>query len=484
MNTNIHSRKGGFDRGEGGRSDRQEFRTFTRNRSSTNRKSYADEVSALSGESNFNNKRSLRSPYKINTSTSGGSESRGTGSRFSSRSGDRSYGSRASFGNVRSASRGPRAFDPKRAFKKDQIDEKLFINKAVAKGEEEEYIPFNTFNDFQIAELLYQNLIAKGLTKPSPIQDQAIPVALTGKDIIGIASTGTGKTAAFLIPIINKLVADRKHRAMILAPTRELAQQIEEQFVAFTKGMRLYSVSCVGGAPIFKQIRELNLGVHVVIGTPGRVKDLIEKGKINIGEYNTIVLDEADRMLDMGFIGDMREIIGAMPSGKQGMFFSATLSSEVRKLCNDFLRDPVSITIKSRDTASSVDQNIVRAKGREDKLAKLCEILDKEDAKKVIIFREMKRSVDDLAIELKNRGYKAVGLHGDMQNRERERAVKDLGSGKLQVVIATDVAARGIDIADITHVINYDLPNNYETYIHRIGRTGRANKTGTALTFV
>ncbi len=414
-----------------------------------------------------------------------GGESRGGyGSRGGSRGGS-SFGSRGGSrsGGFGGGSRGgARPFDPKRSFKKDYIDEKLFINKAVAK-EIDEYIPLNSFVDFQVADALRDNIIAKGFTKPSPIQDQAIPVALTGRDVIGIASTGTGKTAAFLIPIINKLVADRKHRAMVLAPTRELAQQIEEQFKALTKGMKLYSVSCVGGAPIFAQIRELSMGVHVVIGTPGRVKDLIERGKINVKDFNTVVLDEADRMLDMGFINDMREILGSMPKDKQAMFFSATLSSEVRRLCADFLRDPVSITIKSRDTSNSVDQTVVKA-GRGEKIERLHEILIKPEANKVLIFREMKRSVDELARELKGRGFNALALHGDMRNRERERAVSDLTTGRAQIVIATDVAARGIDIADISHVINYDLPNNYETYIHRIGRTGRANKTGSAITFV
>lgn len=416
------------------------------------------------------------------------SRSSGGYSRSSSHSSSRSsYRSGGGSGSGRSSrfsqSRAPRPFDPKRSFKKDRIDEKLFINRAVAK-EVDEYVPKHSFTDFDIDAKLAENIIAKGFTKPSPIQDQAIPVVLTGADVIGIASTGTGKTAAFLVPIINKFVANRKHRAMVLAPTRELAQQIEDQFRDLTKGMRLYSVACVGGASIVPQMRELSIGVHIVIGTPGRVKDLIARGKIKIEEFSTIVLDEADRMLDMGFIGDMREILGAMPTEKQGLFFSATLSPEVRRLVGDFLRDPVSITIKSRDTSSSVEQDVVRVEYKGEKIEKLEEILSRPEASKVIIFRETKRSVDELARQLKERGFKALALHGDMRNRERERAVADLASGRAHIVIATDVAARGIDIADITHVINYDLPNNYETYIHRIGRTGRANKGGIALTFI
>ncbi len=408
---------------------------------------------------------------------------------YSSRDGGSARGGYSSRGPSRGgfsrgASSAPRAFNAKRSFKKDYIDEKLFINKEAGITETDNYTAKNKFTDFGIAELLSANLTAKGLITPSPIQDQAIPVVLEGKDVIGIASTGTGKTAAFLIPLINKLVADNNHKMMILTPTRELAQQVEAEFVAFTRGMKLFSVSCVGGAPIMRQIKELELGVNAVIGTPGRVKDLIERGKINMSLFDSIVLDEADRMLDMGFIDDMRTILGAMPKTKQGLFFSATFSPEIKRLCTDFLKDPVTISIKSRDTASSVMQDVVRVSGDNDKVEALHEILNKPEYSKVLIFREMKRHVDGLADELTKRGFKALALHGDMHNRERERAVKSLASGKVQVVIATDVAARGLDINDISLVVNYDLPNNYDTYVHRIGRTGRGTKLGHALTFV
>ncbi len=371
----------------------------------------------------------------------------------------------------------------RRSFRGDNINENLYINKATKK-DEAPYIAKHVFNDFGIHELLAKNLEQKGFIAPSPIQDQAIPPALEGKDVIGIAATGTGKTAAFLIPLINKLIADRKHKIMILAPTRELAQQIEAEFRLFTHGMRLHSVSCVGGAPIGKQMRELELGVHVVIGTPGRVQDLITRHKIDTKLFGSIVLDEVDRMLDMGFIDDMRSILGGMPKEKQGLFFSATLSPEIKKLCHDFLRDPIVISVKTRDTASSVEQDVVRVRDSKKKIDMLHDILIKPEASKVLIFREMKRSVDELAKELKARGFTALALHGDMRNRERERAVKALATGEAHIVIATDVAARGIDIPDITHVINYDVPSTYDAYIHRIGRTGRGNKTGHALTFV
>jgi superfamily II DNA/RNA helicase len=316
--------------------------------------------------------------------TSGGRNYRSFSSGQGERGGRFSRGARPSFGS--------RPFNPKKGFKKDYIDENLFINKEAGVSEVNSYEPKHTFMDFGITEQLAKNILAKGITKPSPIQDQAIPVALTGRDVIGIASTGSGKTAAFLIPIINKLISDKEHKAMVLTPTRELALQIEQQFMDLTRGMKLFSVSCVGGAPIQRQLKELELGVHIVIGTPGRVKDIIERRKINMQMFETIVLDEADRMLDMGFIDDMREILGAMPTEKQALFFSATLPREIERLCQDFLRNPISISIKSRDTASSVMQDIVRASTDAEKVEALHEILTNPDAKKVLIFREMKSS--------------------------------------------------------------------------------------------
>jgi superfamily II DNA/RNA helicase len=370
----------------------------------------------------------------------------------------------------------------KRSFKGDAIDTSRFINRAT-NIEEVAHVAKHTFADFNVHEQLAQNLIRKGYVQPSPIQDQAIPVALEGSDVIGIANTGTGKTAAFLIPIINKLVSDKKHKAMVLTPTRELAQQIEQEFRSMTLGMRLWSISVVGGMPIMRQIRSLEMGVSIIIGTPGRVKDLIARGKIKMDEYQTIVLDEADRMLDMGFIDDMRAILGAMPKEKQGLFFSATFSPEIKALCSDFLKNPVTVAIKTRDTAANVDQDVIRSHPNE-RIDKLHDLLNQPDFKKVLIFRETKHHTDELARELRDRGFAVSALHGDMRSRERARAVSALTKGEIQAVIATDVAARGIDIPDITHVINYDIPSTYDTYVHRIGRTGRGNKKGTALTFV
>jgi ATP-dependent RNA helicase RhlE len=409
----------------------------------------------------------------------GGSRGGFGGGRSGGFGGGRSGGSRGGFGGGQA-----RAFDPKRSFKKDRIDVSLFINKKAKIAEQELYEPKHTFADFPISDKLKANIESMGITKPSPIQDQSIPVVMQGKDVIGIASTGTGKTAAFMIPMITNLEKNYKEKVMIMCPTRELAEQVEGQFRRLAKGMKIYSFPIVGGSPIFKQIHELKNGLDMVIGTPGRINDLIERGKIDMSEFKYVVLDEADRMLDMGFINDMRHILGMMPKDKQALFFSATFSADIKRLCGEFLKDPVSITIKARDTSGSVEQDVVKFSGRNDKFSKLCDILNEKGADKVIIFRETKRDTDHLAEELQKSGYEVRPIHGDLRNHQRKQALADLTTGKAQIVIATDVAARGIDINDITHVINYDLPNNYETYIHRIGRTGRANKTGKAFTFV
>ena len=420
---------------------------------------------------------------------SSGSYSSNENGRGYDRGGSSRHGgsSRSSFGGGSrggSSFGGARPFNPKRSFKADNIPKHLFINKEVVKPEIFEYTAINTFESFDIPERLKANLREKGYTKPSPIQDMSIPVALTGKDVIGIASTGTGKTAAFIVPLITRMYNDELHNCIILAPTRELAQQVEEEFMVLSRGLRMPSVACVGGAPIFRQLKRLERDVRVVVGTPGRVKDLIDRGKINMANIHSVVLDEADRMLDMGFIGDMKYILGMMPSDKMGLFFSATFSKEIQLLCHDFLRNPETISIKTRDTASSVSQDIIEYRGREEKMTMLHDTLIKDFSKKVLIFCERKRDVDTLADELRSRGFKAFGLHGDMRNRERERAVQALTEGSVQIVVATDVAARGIDIKDVSLVVNYDVPSNYDTYIHRIGRTGRANAVGHAITFV
>ncbi|MDQ3076407.1 MAG: DEAD/DEAH box helicase [bacterium] len=396
-----------------------------------------------------------------------------------------SRGPRPSFGGgnfKRNSSRSSGGKSKGSRFAGDKIDYNRFIQKAVH-VEEKPYVAKHTFADFPFEAQLHKNIAKKGYSNPRPIQDQAIHAVLDGKDVFGMANTGTGKTAAFLLPLINKVMKDKSQKVLVLAPTRELAIQIEEELRSLATGSGLFGVCVVGGMPINKQIDEIKRGVSFVIGTPGRVTDLIKRKVLDLAPYKYVVLDEADRMLDMGFRDDMVFIIGKTSTDRQTLFFSATLSPEIKKLTTTFLKDPVFISVVSGETAKNIDQNVVRAK-REDKLEKLHEVLKSEGVEKTLIFREMKHAVDDLTKELSRLGFKVGCIHGDKRSRERIRTLELFKKDQIDILIATDVAARGLDIPDVTHVINYDVPQTYDTYVHRIGRTGRAGKKGTAITFV
>ncbi len=381
---------------------------------------------------------------------------------------------------------GGRANYPKSRAPRQQgqyIDPNRFINKATVTEVQEVFVPQHNFVDFQVAEELKKNIIKKGYVTPTPIQDRAIPHVLLGEDVIGIANTGTGKTAAFLIPLINKVLNDRSQKVLIMVPTRELATQIEDEFWGFAEFMRIGAVTCVGGANINKQIQTLRRKPNFVIGTPGRLKDLMSQRALDLSNFTTVVLDEADRMLDMGFIDDMRFILSHVPKQRHTLFFTATLSREIERLVGDFLINPVQISVKTRDTAAMVDQDIVRTNGK-DKLDVLHDLLSQPGFEKVLVFGRTKHGVEKLANVLCDRGFKAESIHGNKTQSKRERALDAFKKGKVQILVATDVAARGIDVADVTHVINYDQPTTYDDYVHRIGRTGRAGKGGKALTFV
>lgn len=365
----------------------------------------------------------------------------------------------------------------------EYIHPSKFINKAVITEEIENFIPEHQFTDFAIDEELKRAVVAKGYTSPMPIQDRAIPHILQGADVVGIANTGTGKTAAFLIPLINKVRHDAKAQVLVVVPTRELAIQIDAELKGFTKGMRIFSVVCVGGASIGPQLSALKYRNQFVIGTPGRLKDLIERGKIRLNDYSTIVLDEADRMLDMGFIHDMRFVMQGMPKERHTLFFSATISREIEGLISEFLKNPVRISVKTGDTAKNVEQDVVKV-GKGVKLDILHELLIKPEFNKVIVFGRTKHGVERLSKTLAERGFTSDSIHGNKSQSQRQRALNAFKENKVQVLVATDVAARGLDIADISHVINYDLPTTYDDYVHRIGRAGRAGKKGKALTFV
>lgn len=363
------------------------------------------------------------------------------------------------------------------------FDPSQFINKNPVQKAQDVYEPKHTFNDFGLSTGLVETIHSMGITIPSPIQDQIIPVIMKGNDVIGLAETGTGKTAAFLVPLIEKAIHDHSRRVLIMAPTRELAIQINDEFRKLSKGYRLFSTICVGGTSIRPQILSLKRVNHFIIGTPGRLLDLLDRGIIDGSRMTTVVLDEADRMLDMGFIHDMRKILETIPSEHETLFFSATMNKEAEKIVNDFLRDPVTVSVKKKDTTDAIEQDIVKY-GEHNKFDTLAELLKNPEFSRVIVFGAMKHSVEKLGNELERHGIKAESIHGNKNHSQRQRALQAFKAGRVQVLVATDVAARGIHVDDVSHVINYDLPGTFEDYIHRIGRTGRGSKRGKALTFV
>ena len=374
----------------------------------------------------------------------------------------------------------------KNAQRGSYIHPSKFVSRATATaGEVLAYEAVNKFADFPFHKNLHANITQKGYDVPSAIQDQAIPHILDGKDIIGLANTGTGKTAAFLLPIINQLYSHRHtNSVIILAPTRELAQQIDEQFRDFAMGMKLYSVLLVGGVNIERQISQLRRQPHVIIGTPGRTMDLIRREQLSLDAIQTFVLDEADRMLDMGFITDIRTIAKMIPTERQTLFLSATITPQIQTLTEAFLRNPETISVRTADSSERVDQDIIEANSKEEKIEKLVEMLAQDEFEKVLLFGETKFGVQRLSDNLEQRGFTSVAIHGNKSQSQRQRALKAFKNNEARVLVATDVAARGLDIPNVSHVINFDQPATYEDYVHRIGRTGRGNATGVALTFV
>jgi superfamily II DNA/RNA helicase len=347
----------------------------------------------------------------------------------------------------------------------------------------DEYEAKHKFSDFNINLKLKKNISNKGYKIPTPIQDQAIPALLKGRDVVGIAATGTGKTAAFLIPLIEKILRNRNERVLVVTPTRELAVQIEKEINEFTKGINIYCVICIGGTGINRQIQSLKRTPNFVVGTPGRLLDLGRRGAIKFNSFNNIVLDEVDRMLDMGFIKDISYIVSRLRNERQSLFFSATLGSKAKGIMKRFSKNPTIITIKTQAPSENVDQDIVRIKGR-GKREVLLDLLNKEELEKVLVFGRTKRGIEKLGGFLDSCGINVATIHGNKSQNQRRRALLKFRNDTIQVLLATDIASRGLDIDNITHVINYDLPQTYEDYIHRIGRTGRVNKKGIALTFV
>jgi len=344
-----------------------------------------------------------------------------------------------------------------------------------------------TFKDLGLSEATLNQLEKLGFTAPTQIQQDAIPALLEGKDIVGQSQTGTGKTAAFALPALEMVEAnDKDVQTLILTPTRELAQQVGEAINDFTsREKRVSSLTVYGGQSIDRQISRLRRGVQIVVGTPGRVIDLLERGELRLDQLKLAILDEADEMLSMGFIDDIKKILRRTPKERQTACLSATMPREIKDLIKNFLNSPIYLTVKQKDEAPErIDQHVYMIPRGWQKNKALQPILEIEEPDSAIIFVRTKRTASELTSKLQEAGHSVDEYHGNLSQMQRERLVKRFRDGKVKMVVATDIAARGLDVQDLTHVINYDLPDNAETYIHRIGRTGRAGKTGTAIALV
>ena len=340
------------------------------------------------------------------------------------------------------------------------------------------------FSDFALNSKLKENIAQKGFKVPTPIQDQAILPLLEGKDVIGIAETGSGKTAAFLIPLINKVVSDPAQKVLIIVPTRELAVQIDSDFKSLSRSLNIYSALCIGGLSMRMQVFELRKNPKFLICTPGRLKDMVNRRFLNLNNFTNIVLDEADRMVDIGFLPEIKYLVSLLPKQRQSLFFSATVTPEVNSIIKSFVSDPVTVMVKSNEIPVSIKEDVIRVNNPEEKIIKLKTMLKNEEFKKVLIFGRTKHGVERLSRKLFQDGFSVASIHGNKTQNQRLRVLMQFKNNQLQILVATDIAARGLDIPNVSHVINYDEPENKTDYIHRIGRTGRAQQKGFALTFV
>jgi ATP-dependent RNA helicase DeaD len=341
-----------------------------------------------------------------------------------------------------------------------------------------------TFQEMGISDPIIRAITDMGFEEASPIQEKAIPIALTGRDIIGQAQTGTGKTAAFSIPILEKVDTSKKFvQAIAIAPTRELAIQVSEEINRLSKYMGITSLPIYGGQSIDRQMKALKKGPHIITGTPGRLLDHIKRKTLKLDRVLMVVLDEADEMLDMGFLEDIERILKETPEEKQTLLFSATMPKQIQNLAERFMSDPELVKIKAKEVTSPTVKQIYYEVNERDKFEVLCRLLDVDNPDLAVIFGRTKRRVDELSDALNKRGYLADGLHGDLNQRQRDDVMNKFREGNIDILVATDVAARGIDVSGVTHVYNFDIPQDPESYVHRIGRTGRAGKTGIAITF-
>jgi ATP-dependent RNA helicase DeaD len=342
-----------------------------------------------------------------------------------------------------------------------------------------------TFQSLGISDVIMKALDKMGFEEATPIQEQTIPLGLAGKDVIGQAQTGTGKTAAFGIPMLDKIDKNqRKIQGLIVAPTRELAIQVSEEIHRLGKFKGIRTLPIFGGQPMDRQIRGLKDGPHVVVATPGRLLDHIRRKTIDTRFVHTAVLDEADEMLNMGFIEDIRDILKQIPEDRQTLLFSATMPKEIRQIAQTLMRDPEEVKVKAKEmTVENIEQHFIEAHEKQ-KFDALTNLLDIQTPSLAIIFGRTKKRVDEVTEGLQARGFKAEGIHGDLTQGKRMSVLNKFKNGRVEILVATDVAARGLDISNVTHVYNFDIPQDPESYVHRIGRTGRAGKTGVAVSFI
>jgi len=371
-----------------------------------------------------------------------------------------------------------------RNFKKS-IDPQHYINHNVVPNRQIAYEPSHSFDQLGLQSALVDNLAAAGITEPTAIQDQAIKPILEGRDVVGLANTGTGKTAAFILPIIERISRSVQYNhTLIIAPTRELATQVNDEFRVLARGSGLRSAVCVGGLSDRHQIRDLKRGVHIIIGTPGRLKDLAQRRELDLSKLQALILDEADQMLDMGFLPDMQHLIGLAPKNRQLLCFSATTNPKSTRLFEDMLTNPVTVSVLAKKTSKHIHQDVIKGGDNAQKLDRLVDLLGEDQYGKVLVFGETKHGVRKLATKLTERGFNSASIHGNKSQKQRQRALDQFKSNHTPVLVATDVAARGLDVPNVDLVVNYDEPNDHDTYIHRIGRTGRAGESGHARTFI
>ena len=339
------------------------------------------------------------------------------------------------------------------------------------------------FSDLELDDSILKALKEKGYDTPTPVQQKSIPIVLKQKDLLGVAQTGTGKTAAFAIPLIQLLARSNKKgiKGLIVTPTRELAIQIEDNIAFYAKYMNVKHTVIFGGVKQHEQVRKLKKGVDILVATPGRLLDLMDQGYISLNMIDIFVLDEADRMLDMGFINDIKKLLKVLPKKRQSLFFSATMPGNIQKLSREILHKPQKVEVTPESTTAETVQQVVYFTNRTDKRKLLLHLLKNQELDQVLIFERTKRGADRLSRDLSKKNIRAVAIHGDKAQNQRQRALNDFKKGKLRVLVATDIAARGIDIDKLNYVVNFDVPNIPETYVHRIGRVGRAGETGIAI---